>query len=75
MTFKYFVEFDEDGIKCFCTHKCGQGKDCEEYVVKLIKIGDRNLENEMAALETGIKKFKTEVEKTVKEMKKIKKFL
>lgn len=75
MIFKYFVDFDEDGIDCFCTHRCEKGKDCDEYIVKLIKVGDSNLGEEINGIESQIKKFKTEVEKTVRGMKKIKRFL
>ena len=78
MLFKYFIEFDDDGeIKNFFKSE-KECKGCKEYVVKLIPI-DRKMEqakkfnNELEKAKEKIlknmKKFDTELNKTIKDLK------
>ena len=79
MIFKYWVEFDDDG-EIVELHK-SKHDECKEYIVKLIPI-DRKIEelNEKAdefvksaeKASQSIKKFRTEFEKTTKDLRRIK---
>jgi len=86
MIFKYWVEFDDEGeIKAFYKNKYDCKTECFEYIVKLIPI-DRNEElvkftdelsdkvdqfvKEVEDLKPLHKKFDTEVNKLVNQLKK-----
>jgi len=80
MLFKYFIEFDDlGGIKKFyeSKEKC---KNCKEYIVKLIPIDRKSEELKQEAnkfnkaadkLFSGVKKFDTELNKTIKNLRRI----
>jgi len=58
LSFKYWIEFDEDGeIKAFHKNKYSCESECNEYVVKLIPI-QRSADKEIAE---GIDKFSKEI--------------
>jgi len=81
MLFKYFIEFDDDGeIKEF--HKSKKDcKECKEYLVKLIPVNrkaeelkqklDKN-NKAMKGIFKGSKKFETELNKVIKDLRRIK---
>jgi len=81
MLFKYFIEFDDDGeIKEF--HKSKMNcKGCKEYLVKLIPV-DRKAEElkqkldknskVMEGIFKGRKKLETELNKVIKDLRRIK---
>lgn len=81
MIFRYWVRFDENGdISGFSKSKA-DCEGCKEYIVKLIPI-DRQNEDLKAStdrfLETtertlgGMKKFRTELDKVAKDLRRIK---
>lgn len=81
MIFKYWVEFDEEGGIAEL-HKSKAGcKGCKEYIVKLIPIDRKAEELNKKADEfvksaekasQSLKKFRTEFEKTTKDLRRIK---
>ncbi len=82
MIFKYWVKFDEEGEIAGLYKSKSECKGlCKEYIVKLIPI-DRRLEklkdqtdelSESAEkMLSGMKKFRTELEKTAKDLRRIK---
>jgi len=81
MLFKYFIEFDDDGeIKKFYKSR-KDCKDCKEYLVKLIPV-DREAEElkqkldknnkAMEEIFKGNKKLETELNKVIKDLRRIK---
>ena len=83
LSFKYWVEFDDEGdIKELHKSKYSCESECKEYLVKLIPIErditddaekmSREVERESNKLRGAIKKFDTELTRTLKEMKRIK---
>jgi len=84
LSFKYWVEFDEDGgIKALHRSKYKCENECAEYVVKLIPI-ERNevvekldkiakdVEVKANKVKGRMKRFETELDKTMKAVKKFK---
>jgi hypothetical protein len=75
MIFKYFVEFDDDGeIKALHTDKV---KGAKEYIVKLIPIERSEKElsklgEEMKKSAEGSKKFRREIDKITRDLRRIK---
>lgn len=79
MIFKYWVKFDEEG-EIAELHK-SKVKGCKEYIVKLISIDRKTEELNKKADEfvksaekasQSLKKFRTEFEKTTKDLRRIK---
>jgi len=75
MIFRYWVQFDDEGeIESLNLDK---QKGCEEYIVKLIPIdrvqeSTEELEKSIMESKHQFKKFKTEVEKVTKGLRRIK---
>jgi hypothetical protein len=83
LTFKYWIEFDEDGyIKALHKSKYDCEEECEEYLVKLVPIKRRpteeveeivrKIEGKAERLHGDIKRFDTELKKTMKTMRRFK---
>lgn len=77
---KAWVKFDGMTVKCICDeqdHKCKDDKSCKEYVIKFTeierhkKVDDslKHLEKESNNLEKTIKKFESQVSKSIKKFK------
>jgi len=77
MDFLYFVEFDEDGeIKSLHKNK-SECENCKEFIVKLIPVDrtEKSLEEateKAREINDNIKRFCTELEKTTKELRRMK---
>jgi uncharacterized coiled-coil DUF342 family protein len=81
MIFKYWVEFDEEGDISGVYKSKSECNECKEYVVKLIPI-DRELEEIKDKADEFVKsaekasqymkKFRTEFEKTTRNLRRIK---
>jgi len=77
LSFKYWVEFDEDGeIKSLHKSKYVCTSPCEEYIVKLIPIQrdvtkevEKALKKTVKTIETSTKKLDTEFKKVLKDVK------
>jgi len=79
LSFKYWVEFDEDGeIKSFHKTKYDCEVPCDEYVVKLIPI-KRNVAKELEdsvekvakTIKTNAKKLDAEFKRVLKDAKRV----
>jgi len=72
MIYKYYINFDDEGeIECLCKFKQDCGKQCKEYVVKLIPI-ERETEGKAKELDKamdktlkGVKKLGTELHRVI----------
>ena len=79
LSFKYWIEFDEDGdIKSFHKNKYNCEALCEEYVVKLIPIKrditkelEDSVEKVAKTIKTNAKKLDTEFKRVLKDAKKV----
>ena len=72
MIYKYYINFDDEGeIECLCKFKRDCGKQCKEYVVKLIPIErkftemGKELDKTMDKTLKGVKKLGTELHRVV----------
>ena len=87
LVFKYWIEFDEEGgIKSFNKSKYECESECKEYLVKLLPIQrdvseklvelvdkkSKEVADSANKLNLQMRKFTTELDKTVKSMKRIK---
>jgi predicted nuclease with TOPRIM domain len=77
---KAWVKFDGMTVKCICddnNRKCAGDKSCKEYVIRFTeierseKVNDaiKHLEKEQQNLEKTIKKFESQVSKSIKKFK------
>jgi hypothetical protein len=77
---KAWVKFDGMTVKCICDEndrKCKDDKACKEYVIKFIevdrtdKITDalKHIEKETDNLQKNIKKFESQVSRSIKKFK------
>ena len=77
---KAWVKFDEMSVKCICDERRRECKDdelCKEYVIRFTKIersekvnsAIKHLEKEQQNLEKTIKKFESQVSKSIKKFK------
>jgi hypothetical protein len=79
MTFKYWVEFDEDGeIKALYKSKDECVSSCKEYIVKLIPIVRNNYEltkkidkatKSAKHIVKGMREMDSEIQKTIKDLR------
>lgn len=82
MIFKYWIAFDDAGaIKSFHKSKYECKNPCKEYIVKLIPIDRKSeelIKNKDKSTESakrivkGLKKFDSELNKTIKDLRRIK---
>ncbi len=77
---KAWVKFDGMTVKCICDErdaKCKNDKECKEYVIRFTEIersekvtdAIKNLEKETDNLQRNIKKFESQVSKSIKKFK------
>lgn len=86
MLFKYFIEFDDDGEIKSLYKSQAECKNCKEYLVKLIPIDrqleddikkkleqeNSNIENLLKDISSGRRKLETELNKTLKSLRRLK---
>jgi hypothetical protein len=80
---RVWAKFDGMELACVCdpsNRKCKDDEDCTEYVVKFMEIeredklkeAVRHLDQDTKKFKRGMKKFESELSKSIKEMKKFK---
>lgn len=80
---RVWAKFDGMDLACVCDphhRKCTDDKECKEYVTKFVEIDRqekleeavRHLDKDTRKLQRGMKKFESEVSKSIKQMRKFK---